>query len=77
MSKQLKSFVYNLLGFIPFYVISYLLLHNFSGLTGCWIPLSAAVITTILAPKFQMVKYQGEERIYMKWLFLKNVKEVK
>lgn len=77
MNKKLKAFLYNLLGFLPFYVISYLLLQKFTGLSGFWIPLSAAVITTILAPKFQMVKYMGEEKIYMKWLFLKNVKEVK
>lgn len=77
MSKQLKSFVYNLLGFLPFYVITYLLLHNFTDVQGFWKPLIAAVVTTILAPKFQMVKYKGEEKIFMKWLFFKNVKEVK
>jgi len=77
MSKQLKAFVYNLLGFIFFYLISYFLLIKFGRLTGLWVPICAAIITTILAPKFQYLKYHGEEKIYMKWLFTKGVKEVK
>lgn len=77
MNKQIKSFLYNLLGFLPFYVVSYLLLYNFTNLTGFWVPLTAAVITTILAPKFQHVRQAGGDKIYMKWLFIKGIKEVK
>lgn len=77
MNKKLKAFVYNLLGFIPFYIITYALLIKFTGVTGLWVPVIAAVTTTILAPKFQTVSYQGQERIFMKWLFFKDVKEVK
>lgn len=77
MNKKLKAFVYNLLGFLLFYVVSYLLLTTFTDVQGLWKSLIAFVVTTILAPKFQMVKYHGEEKIYMKWLFMKDVKEVK
>lgn len=77
MNKKTKSFLYNLLGFLPFYVLTYFLVKEFTGVTGVWIPLIAAVSTTILAPKFQAVKHHGEEKIYMKWLFTKGVKEVK
>ncbi|WP_241657602.1 hypothetical protein [Flavobacterium cerinum] len=52
-------------------------MKEFTGVTGVWIPLIAAVSTTLLAPKFQAVKLHGEEKIYMKWLFTKGVKEVK
>jgi hypothetical protein len=44
---------------------------------GFWIPVTAAVATTILAPKFQYANYRGEEKILMKWLFIKGIKEVK
>lgn len=77
MSKQTKAFIYNLLGFILFYTISYILFRNYTGLTGFWVPLASAVVTTILAPKFQYVRQAGGDKIYMKWLFIKGIKEVK
>ena len=77
MNKQNKSFVYNLLGFLPIYVITYVLVSQFTDLSGLWIPLTAFMVTLLLSPKFQYVKKMGEEKIYMKWLFIKGVKEVK
>lgn len=77
MNKKLKAFLYNMLGFIPFYALAYILLTKFTEAQGFWVPVIAAVATTILAPKFQTISYKGEERIYMKWLFIKEVKEVK
>jgi hypothetical protein len=35
------------------------------------------MVALLLAPKFQMVKTQNGEKIFMKWLFIKGVKEVK
>jgi hypothetical protein len=77
MNKQIKAFIYNLIGFVFFYVISYLLLFNFTGLTGYWIPVAAALITMILAPKFQFARQAGGDKIFMSWLFLKGIKEIK
>lgn len=77
MNKQIKAFLYNLLGFIFFYVIAYLLFYNFTGLTGYWIPVTSAVITFIIAPKFQYSRQAGGDKIFMQWLFIKGVKEVK
>lgn len=78
MNKKTKAFLYNLLGFLPFYILTYFIVKEFfTGLTGFWIPLTAAVATTILAPKFQVVRIQGDDKIFMKWLFLKGVKQVK
>jgi hypothetical protein len=36
----------------------------------------AFVIGTILAPKFQAVNTKDGEKLFMKWLFVKGVKEV-
>jgi hypothetical protein len=35
------------------------------------------MVALLLAPKFQMVKTHDGEKILMKWLFIKGVKEVK
>lgn len=77
MNKTVKAFLYNFLGFAPFFILLSFLIDTFTGLTGFWVPLTAAVATTILAPKFQAVKFHGQEKIYMRWLFIKGTKEVK
>ena len=77
MNKKTKSFIYNFLGFAIIYIPAYLLIMIYTGLTGIWIPLTAFMVTLILSPKFQVVNFHGQEKILMKWLFIKGVKEVK
>lgn len=77
MSKKVKSFIYNFLGFSLFYIHSYLLVMNFSHLQGLWIAGTAFMVALILAPKFQAIKMHDGEKIFMKWIFLSGVKEVK
>lgn len=50
---------------------------QYTALTGFAVPAIAAVASIILAPKFQMVKTQNGDKLFMKWLFLKGVREVK
>ena len=77
MSKRTKSFVYNLIGFALFFIPLQAVLTSFTNLTGLWIPMTAFVIGTILAPKFQAVRTKDGEKLFMKWLFVKGVKEIK
>ena len=77
MSKKVKSFIYNFLGFSVFYIPTYLLVMNYSHLQGLWIAGTAFMVSLILAPKFQAVKTHDGEKIFMKWLFVSGVKEVK
>jgi hypothetical protein len=53
------------------------LIAHYTAITGFWIPLTAFVVGTILAPKFQAVKTKDGEKLFMKWLFIKGIKEVK
>jgi hypothetical protein len=48
-----------------------------SNLTGFWIPITAFIVSTLLAPKFQAVKTNDGEKLFMKWLFIKGIKEIK
>jgi hypothetical protein len=77
MSKKFKALLYNFLGFAPFFLLGWYLIGNFTNLTGFWVPATAMVASTILSPKFQAIKYMGEEKIFMRWLFIKGTKEVK
>lgn len=77
MNKKVKSILYNFLGFAPIFLLVYFLAEKFTGLTGFWIPAAAFVASTVLSPKFQVARFQGEEKIFVSWIFLKGVKEVK
>ncbi len=77
MSKKTKSFVYNFIGFaIIFFIVRYLV-GTYTDLQGYWIPVTAFVVGTLLAPKFQTVKTNEGEKLFMKWLFIKGFKEIK
>jgi hypothetical protein len=53
------------------------LVDKVTHLQGFWIPMTGFMVALLLAPKFQMVKTHDGEKIFMKWLFIKGVKEVK
>ena len=77
MDKKSKALIYNFLGFAIFFTIVYFLVVQFTDLQGLWIPLTSGVAASLLTPKFQAVKYMGEEKLFMKWMFIKGVKEIK
>ena len=79
MSKKVKAFLYNFIGFAVFFLPVYYLIQRYGGLTlsGYFIPITAFVIATLMAPKFQAVKTNDGEKLFMKWLFIKGVKELK
>jgi hypothetical protein len=73
---QLRAFIFNLLSFVVLFVGFRILVEKYTNLTGIWISLTAFVIGTILAPKFQAVKTKDGEKLFMKWLFIKGIREI-
>jgi hypothetical protein len=73
---QTKAFLYQLAAFALFFIPLRLLLGQFTPLTGYWIPMVAFVIATVFAPKFQAVKTKEGEKLFMKIVFVKGVKEI-
>ena len=77
MSKKTKAFLFQLICFaILFLGFQYLITH-YTNLTGYWIPITAFVVGTILSPQFQAVVTKDGEKLFMKWIFLSGVKEIK
>lgn len=74
---QVKAFVFQLLCFAVLFILSRIVVDKYSNLSGLWIPVTAFVVSTILAPKFQAAKTNEGEKLYMKWLFIKGIKEIK
>ncbi len=74
---QVKAFVFQLLCFATLFILGRYLLEIYTNLTGLWIPFTAFAVGTLLAPKFQAVKTNDGEKLYMKWMFIKGIKEIK
>lgn len=77
MNKKTKSFVYNFIGFAIIFLGVRYLVATFTGLAGFWVPLTAFIVGTLLAPKFQTVQTKDGEKLFMKWLFIKGIKEIR
>lgn len=75
MSKTTKSFIYNLLSFAAFFLPLQVIL-TYTSIKGIWIPVTAFVIGTVLAPKFQAIRTKDGEKLFMKWIFSKGPKEI-
>lgn len=76
MSLKTKALLYQLLSFALLFIIFRLLIERFTGLTGYWVPITAFVVATILAPQFQAIRTPKGEKLFMKWIFLKGIKEI-
>jgi hypothetical protein len=74
---QVKAFVFQLLCFAVLFILSRVLFEKYSNLTGFWVPITAFVVSTLLAPKFQAVKTNEGEKLLMKWILIKGIKEIK
>lgn len=77
MSLKVKAFILQLISFATLFIIVRFLLASYTSLEGMWISITAFVIGTIAAPQFQAVKSKDGEKLFMKWIFMKDVKEIK
>lgn len=77
MSLKVKAFILQLISFATLFIIVRYLLANYTNLEGIWISVTAFVLGTILAPQFQAIKTKEGEKMFMKWIFMKDVKEIK
>ena len=73
---QLKAFLFQLICFAVLFITFRLLLGLYTPLKRIGIPLTAFVLATVLAPKFQSVKTKDGEKLFMKWLFIKGIREI-
>ena len=75
--KQIKALIYQLLCFGALFFGARYLAAEFTNLQGIWIPITAFVVGTLLSPKFQAARTKEGEKIFMSWLFVKGIREVK
>ncbi|MGV9003721.1 hypothetical protein [Flavobacterium sp.] len=76
MSKKVQAFIYNLICFAILFILFRFLIEQYTNLTGYFIPLTAFVVGTLLAPKFQAARFEDEEKLFVRWIFMKGVKMI-
>lgn len=76
MSKKTKAFLYNLAGFIVFYLPT-MMLSSYLLKREDYVPsIIGFIVAIVLSPKFQYLKTNDGDKIFMKWLFVKGIKEI-
>ncbi|QSW89778.1 hypothetical protein J0383_02925 [Flavobacterium endoglycinae] len=73
---QVRAFLYQLGTFAILFIAGRFIIAMYIGLTGIWIPMTSFVIATIIGPKFQAVKTKDGEKLFMKWIFVKGIREI-
>jgi len=69
--------MYQLLCFAALFLLTRYIVDEFTNVQGVWIPVTAFVVGTLLSPKFQAAKTKDGEKLFMSWLFMKGIREVK
>lgn len=77
MNKKTKALLFNLICFAVLFIGARYLVDRYFWYQGIWVSLAAFVITLLISPKFQAVKTAQGEKLFVSWLFLKGVKEIK
>lgn len=77
MSKKTKAFLYNLAGFTLFFIPTWMVCTNLFNMQGFLPKFIALIVSIVLSPKFQFIKTAEGDKIFMKWLFLKGIREIK
>lgn len=77
MSLKTKAFIYQFLSFALLFIIIRFLVVSYTNLEGFWIPITAFIAGTIMAPQFQAVKTNEGEKLFMKWIFMKGIRQIK
>lgn len=73
---EIRAFLYQLGCFAILFISARYLVAMYTPLTGFWVPMTAFVVGTLLSPKFKALKTPDGEKLFMKWIFMKEVREI-
>ncbi len=76
MKIQHKALLFNFVGFAVLFLAARFGIGYFFAVPRLYLALGAAVLASLLAPKFVVVRDAGREKLMMKWIFMKTPKEL-
>ncbi|MFS4469413.1 hypothetical protein [Maribacter sp. 2210JD10-5] len=76
MLPKNKALLFNFISFVSIFLVIRFSLSYLFDLKRIVLVLIAAVSATTLSPKFAAVKTKEGEKLFVKWIFRKGVKEI-
>ncbi len=76
MKPKTRAMIFNFLGFAILFLLIRFALGQIFDIGRFYLALAAAFTASILAPKFGVVKMNEDEKVLMKWIFIKGFREV-
>lgn len=76
MKAKQKALVFNFIGFAVIFLLAKFGLAYVLEIKPIYISVLSAVIAMVIAPKFAVAHIGGKEKLMMKWIFIKGIKEI-
>ncbi len=76
MKPKHKALLYNFMAFVILFLIARLALGYYLPINPIFLAVTSAIIANVLAPKFGAIKTDEGEKVLMKWIFIKGVREI-
>lgn len=76
MRPKYKALLFNLIAFVTLFLIARLILGHFLPINRIFLAVTSAIIANVLAPKFGAIQTDDGEKVLMKWIFIKGIREL-
>ncbi len=76
MRPKYKALLFNFIAFAALFIIIRLLLGYYWPINRIFLAVTSAILANVLAPKFGAIKTEQGEKIMMKWIFIKGIREI-
>ena len=76
MKPKFKALLFNFIGFAILFVVIRLFLGYYWPINRIFLAVTSAIAANILAPKFGAIQTDNGEKIMMKWIFIKGIREI-
>lgn len=76
MNLKSKALLYNFVGFAVLFIVIRSVMWLVLSSDGIMLAIVAAILASILSPKFAATKTKEGDTLFMKWLFMKGIKKI-
>lgn len=76
MKPKHKALLFNFIAFVALFLIARLILGYYLPINPIFLAVTSAIIANVLAPKFGVIQTDDGEKVLMKWIFIKGMREI-
>ncbi|PWL37509.1 hypothetical protein DKG77_14450 [Flagellimonas aquimarina] len=76
MRPKHKALLFNFIAFVVLFLIARLVLGYYLPINPIFLAVTSAIIANVLAPKFGAIQTDDGEKVLMKWIFIKGMREI-